>query len=125
MTQVLVFDNDASLRDLIELAVSTTGANVVVAATAQEAEAFLLQGNVVCLLLDLHLGGGRTGADCARDWAARDLLPAFWVVTGTPDDPMAAGLDALPGFQRIIGKPFDVLGMASEVFRVYNRFVKR
>ena len=121
MSKVLVFDNDASLRDLIELAISPTGADVVVAATAEEAEVHLVSGEVACLLLDLHLGGGRTGADCARDWAERGLLPAFWIVTGTPEDPMALGLDSLPGFQRIIGKPFDVLAMATEVFRVYNQ----
>ncbi|HEX9794699.1 MAG TPA: response regulator [Planctomycetota bacterium] len=109
---VLVLDNDRALRDLLVLAVGRAGVPVCAAADAEEAERVLRAGGIGLLLLDLHLGGGRSGHQLARAWEQAGLLPQFLVVTGTPEDPALAELDRMPGFRGVIAKPFSVLELA-------------
>lgn len=87
-SRILVVDDDAGLRVLFESMLEAEGYTVVLAASAQEAEAVLARRTVDLMLLDLHLPDGN-GPQLV---AAMQSLPAavpLIVVTGQGDEKVA------------------------------------
>jgi len=113
--QVLILDNDHAMRDLLEVAVSRNVCVGRAVASSGEAEEILREGEVDFMLLDLNLGGGDSGEALAIDWAQREIMPPFFLVTGTPEDARLAALANLPLARGIIPKPFQVLELSGRI----------
>ncbi len=112
---VLVLDNDPSLQDFFRFALERLGLRVVAVGSREEAEPELRAGRVALLLLDLNLGGGSSGVGLVRLWRGAGLLPEFLVITGTPGDPRLEELQGVPGFQGVVGKPFEILELGERI----------
>ena len=113
--QILILDNDKAMRQLLALSVRREGCRAHTSANSDQAEAQLRQGGIDFLLLDLNLGGGGSGEKLAERWAQDNLLPPFYVVTGTPDDHRLATLEGLSQFRGVIAKPFPVLELCGKI----------
>ncbi len=113
--RVLVLDNDASLGELLALALERGGVEPRVVSRATEAEEVLQDGAVDFLVLDLNLGGGDSGERLALRWHEAGLLVPFLMLTGTPLDERLSLLEGLPGFRGVLAKPFSVLELARHV----------
>lgn len=112
---VLVLDNDAALRELLKMALGSEGLEVLAAADGEEATALLAERPVDLLLLDLNLAAGDCGLARARAWAEAGRLPAFFAVTGTPDDPRLTAMEEIDRFLGVIAKPFSILALIEQV----------
>ncbi|MFQ5748660.1 MAG: response regulator [Planctomycetota bacterium] len=118
---VLVLDNDPSLQDFFRFALERLELRVVAVGSREEAEPELRAGRVALLLLDLNLGGGASGVTLVRTWRAAGLLPAFLVITGTPDDSRLEELQGVPGFQGVVAKPFEILELGQRIRKLACR----
>lgn len=108
-----MLDNDFRMRDLLAFALRGRGLEVVLTDRLESAEAEL--GSCDGLLLDFHLGEGRSGAELARKWAGEGRLPPFWLVTGDPEQADVQGLRELEQLRGVVGKPFSVVELAEGV----------
>lgn len=115
MSTVLVIDNDASMRHMLELALRSQRLEVLATACPEEAGAAVAAGTVDAMLLDYHLGAGVSGTILLERWGATSAIPPFWLVTGMPDDAGVVAAKAHPQCQGVVSKPFAVMRLVSEV----------
>lgn len=113
--RILVVDNDASMRQLLELAFRQEGHEVFATGCPEKARLALAEGGVAAMLLDYHLGAGVSGTILLERWRQERELPPFWLVTGMPDDPEVLAAKELEGCQGVVGKPFPVLQLVADV----------
>ena len=64
--RILVVDDEAPIRDVLEKALTRAGYDVRSAASAEEALGILQHESIMVMLLDLHLGGMDGVALCER-----------------------------------------------------------
>lgn len=86
--RILVVDDDAGLRSLLESALETEGYGVELAASAREARAVLERSKVDLMLLDLHLPDGNGPELVAALQSLPGSVPLI-VVTGRGDEKVA------------------------------------
>jgi CheY-like chemotaxis protein len=116
--RVLIVDDDAVVRMLLEDICVEHGWNVIVAATSDDAVLAAGLQHTDLVLLDLNLGdGGRDPLDTLR--AIRMTCPAtpIVVVTGQSPEPLAEPV-VRAGGQGIVGKPCSV----AEVVALLRRY---
>ncbi|MHC4824417.1 MAG: response regulator [Planctomycetota bacterium] len=115
MNKILVVDNDAGMRNLLAMAFRQQGIETFLTDDVAEAEAFLDREECGAILMDFHLGAGASGARILADWEQTRSLPPFWLVTGTPEEADASGLEQLHSYQATIAKPFSILDLVAAV----------
>ncbi len=103
------------MRNLLAMAFRQQGQETVLAASVEEAQGFVQSGDCAALLMDYHLGAGADGSRVVEDWSRQGPLPPFWLVTGTPEQVPVPTLEALSGFQGVVGKPFSILDLVQKV----------
>ncbi|GIX47238.1 MAG: hypothetical protein KatS3mg131_1449 [Candidatus Tectimicrobiota bacterium] len=116
---VLVVDDDAAVRALLQEALCLYGYRVVTAATAFEAEAIrrhLGPAGLRLVILDLDLSPdpeALAGYALYRRWAARHPALSFLLVSGNPES------QALPAVRRgqvpFLAKPFTLSELLSAI----------
>jgi len=87
MVRALLVEDDARDRQLLTAALEFRGAQVICAATDQDAYDLMATEDVDLLIADIDLGEGTTGYDVARAFRRRSpTLPVFYV-TQIESDP--------------------------------------
>lgn len=115
---ILVVEDDADSRELLEMFLESQGARVRLAASADEARASLEEAPVDVILTDASLPGEDGFAFVAglrSDPATRDI-PAIAITGHADEQSRRRALDA--GFQKFITKPFDVFALAAAIASV-------
>jgi CheY-like chemotaxis protein len=103
--RLLVVEDDASIREMIELVLDSEGYEVVTATDGAEALALLGQKRPDLILLDMKMPG-MDGWEFARYYAVLpDPKPPIVVVTAAPD---AARRAAEIGADGHLAKPFGI-----------------
>ena len=115
MKQIYVVDNDPGMCQLMSMAFAQAGHAVIATGTPAIAEKALESGQCAALLMDFHLGAGESGGALVASWADRHGLPPTWIVTGTPDDPYLADMEATPGLKGVVSKPFAIMDLVAKV----------
>ncbi|MDA0666696.1 MAG: response regulator [Planctomycetota bacterium] len=115
MKKILIVDNDPGMCNLMAMAFRHQQMETFTTDTVSEASSFLQSGECAGLLMDYHLGAGASGAVVLAKWSQEGPMPPFWLVTGTPDEADVTLLEALPGFQGTIAKPFSILDLVGKV----------
>ena len=106
--RILVVDDDADARELLETALAQAGAQVSVAASMREALGRLDASNFDVLLSDIAMPGG-TGYDLVRAVRASPrtaALPAVALTAYSRNEDRNRALSA--GFNFHLGKPFEL-----------------
>lgn len=118
--RVLVVDDDASIRGLLEVTFMTEGLDVVTARNGQEAVEFALTESFDCIFLDVMM-------PVMDGWAAAERLkaedrtkdvPIVFLTARTQDSDLARGR-AL-GAAAYVTKPFDVADIADLVHELVD-----
>jgi CheY-like chemotaxis protein len=111
---VLIADDDAALRALARVTLSTQGWNVIEAATPTECLALARLHRPEVLLLDVTFEGhGRDGYSVCRELKAAPDTQTIRVVLFTAnDDPEGRAFASAVGASAFIVKPFDALDLA-------------
>ena len=114
--RVLIVDDDAGIRDVLNRLFTDDGFNAICCGTTQKALAVLAGEPVQLVVTDLRLAGG-TGIELIHHVRARYVeLPGIIVLTAVRPVHAAAELEQLERMgARVIAKPFDVddlLGVA-------------
>lgn len=115
--RVLVADDDASVRTLIDLALRRQGHDVLLAADADAALAIVSdERQAIDLLVTDYTMPGRSGLQLATD--VRSLRPAIAIIlmSGWRLDQPPTGVPG-PAIE-VLEKPFDLSGLARAVARV-------
>jgi len=107
---VLVVDDDASLRLLYRVNLELDGHTVHEAATLAEARELLEQQAPDVLLLDVHLGAD-DGLDLLDEIESLDLPTRVVLLSGTDE----IGHDLAGRVACVLGKPFDLERLAAAV----------
>ena len=118
MNAVLVIDNDPAIRELLTMAFEGEKVRVLAASSFVQADSILREEAVGVLLVDLHLGGGVSGATLVDSWAKEGMLCPFFVVTGTPHAPVLKSLEVFSEFQGIVPKPFKLFDLIEKVKQI-------
>jgi CheY-like chemotaxis protein len=106
-SRVLIVDDDATVRDVIALAVASGGRDPVRVATVPDALAELEREPVDLVVTDLNLPGSG-GLELLAELSARRNAPPAVVVTATGDDG-AKRAARLLGARAVVDKPFALL----------------
>ncbi len=96
------------MRELIGLVLKRAGFMALPAGNLEAAEEWLESAQVDAMHLDLHLGGGNSGASVVERWRDKGCLVPFLVVTGTPDHPCLADLEGEALCGGAVAKPFSI-----------------
>lgn len=115
---ILVVEDDADSRELVEMFLESQGARICLAGSAEEARAALKESAVDVILTDASLPGEDGFALLAglrADPATRDI-PAI-VITGHAEERFRERAVAA-GFQKFITKPFDVFALPAAIASV-------
>lgn len=107
---VLVVDDDASLRLLCRVNLELDGHTVHEAATLAEARELLEQQSPDVLLLDIHVGV-EDGLELLDETESLDLPTRVVLLSGTGD----IGPDLAERVDCVLGKPFDLDRLAAAV----------
>jgi CheY-like chemotaxis protein len=103
-TRVLVVEDDASIREMIALALESTGHDTVTASNGEDALAILERQGADVIVLDLRMPL-MDGPEFARRYHERDGRAPIIVLTATGSTAVAR---AVSGAVRVVEKPFDV-----------------
>lgn len=115
---ILVVEDDADSRELLEVFLESQGARVRLAASADEARASLTGSPVDVILTDASLSGEDGFALVAglrADPTTRDI-PAIAITGHAEEHSRQRAVDA--GFQKFITKPFDVFALPAAIASV-------
>lgn len=105
MSRVLVVEDDASIREIIGLALASAGHEPILASDGAAALALLGREEVDLVLLDVRMPG-MDGAEFARRYRAETTEPAPIVVLTAARDVTLARAEL--GASRYLEKPFDL-----------------
>jgi two-component system phosphate regulon response regulator OmpR len=101
---LLVVDDDARLRALLQRYLSQSGLRVSVAADAGEARALMKSIAFDLLILDVMMPG-ESGLDFAQDLRARSAVPILMLTAQSDPEQRIAGLER--GADDYLAKPFE------------------
>src|SRR3712207_91610 len=118
--KILVVDDEAELRTLLERSFEREGHDVVAVADGEQAlERAALDGFDV-VLLDVALGPGPSGYDVARELRARrNVVPIIMLTALDSEADAVQGLEA--GADDYVTKPFGLAELRSRVRAVLRR----
>lgn len=104
--RILVVEDDASVRDLLELALQREGWTVCAAADARSAEAALTEGRFEpdVAVLDIHLGDGPDGLAVARLIRQQGDIPFVFLTDRHGVEDRLRGFES--GADDYLAKPF-------------------
>lgn len=117
---ILVVEDEALIRDMVQSALEDAGFGVLTAANGDAAMALLDSdegGPIRAVVTDVNLGGGPSGWDVAR--RARQLrpeMPLLYVTGGNADEWAANGVPE----SLLINKPFAPAQIVTAVSQVVN-----
>ncbi|MEZ4409855.1 MAG: ATP-binding protein [Polyangiales bacterium] len=83
--RVLVLDDEAAIRELLEVALSLRGARVITAEGPEAARKHVARGEVDVVLADEGLGEGKSGAAFLREVGAKSPRVGRVLMTGAAD----------------------------------------
>jgi CheY-like chemotaxis protein len=114
--RVLLVEDEALVRDLIEAALEETGHEVMSAADGAQAMAILAAAaaSVGALVTDINLGAGVRGWDVAL--RARELRPGLPVIYVTGDSAHEWPSRGVPGSELVL-KPFALTAIGDALAR--------
>ena len=122
--RILVVEDEQQLARMAGLVLTQRGHHVVVAATAEEALAYLEEQPFELVISDLGLGPGRNGWDLAEAVRRRWSRTRFVLVTG-----WGAAIDMAEararGVDRVIAKPYRISDLRQVADHVAGALVKR
>jgi CheY-like chemotaxis protein len=116
-TRVLVVEDDASIREMIALALESAGHEAVTASNGEDALELVEHEEADVIVLDLRMPL-MDGSEFARRYDQRDGRAPIIVLTATGS---SAAARAVIGAVRVVEKPFDVdqlLGAVKEAERI-------
>ena len=121
MHQILVIEDDASIREVLRALLGSVGFRVVEAATAQRADIEARAHKPDLLLVDLGLpdGDGIGVIRAVRDWSP---VPIIVLSARTMEDQKIAALDA--GADDYVTKPFSAAELLARVRAALRRNVR-
>jgi two-component system phosphate regulon response regulator OmpR len=115
---LLVVDDDARLRSLLQRYLAANGFRVTAAADAAEARALIKSIEFDCLVLDVMMPG-ESGLDLAADLRAQSQVPILMLTArGEPTDRIA-GLER--GADDYLAKPFEPRELALRLSSLIRR----
>jgi CheY-like chemotaxis protein len=114
--RILVMDDERSIRQMVEDALTHFGYNVTAVQDGQAAidvfSAALTNGDTFdAILLDLTVPGGMGGKDTIQHLRRLDPHVKAIVTSGYSDDPIMSNFQAY-GFQDILVKPYKITDLA-------------
>jgi CheY-like chemotaxis protein len=116
---ILVVEDQDSIRCMIEALVSARGHRVVAVASGSKALEVAIQGPPDIVLLDLHLPGQYDGfAVCERLRANPSTQPVPVVIISAKDDAATRAKAAEIGATAYYGKPFSPMALLKEIERL-------
>lgn len=116
--RILVVEDDVDIRDLIRLYLEREGFAVDAAASAEQGDSLLRQGEYQLLLTDIMLPQ-MSGMELARRVRSHSKLPIIFLTSKNEPQDIIAGLET--GGDDYITKPFDPDVMAARVKAVLRR----
>ena len=117
--QILVVEDQDSIRSLIEALVSARGHKVVAVANGAKALDIALQSPPDIVLLDLHLPGQYDGfAVCEKLRAAAATKNTPILIISAKDDATARARATEVGATAFYGKPFSPTALLKEIERL-------
>ena len=118
--KILVVDDEAELRTLLERSFAREGHEVVSVADGEEALARAHENGFDIVLLDVALGRGPSGYDVARALRARrNVVPIIMLTALDSEADAVQGLEA--GADDYVTKPFGLAELRSRVRAVLRR----
>jgi DNA-binding response OmpR family regulator len=122
--QILVVEDQDSIRRLIEALVSARGHKVVAVSSGAKAVEVAIKAPPDVVLLDLHLPGQYDGfAVCAKLRANPETKTVPVVIISARDDAPTRARATELGATAYYGKPFSPMALLKEIER-YNRAAK-
>ena len=118
---ILIVDDEASIRDMVSMALEAEGFNVSDASNAHQASTILEQGTVDLVLLDWMMPGV-SGIDMANRLRQQDKYAGLGIIMLTARDSeedLIRGLDV--GADDYVTKPFSTNELASRIRAVMRR----
>jgi len=119
---VLIVDDEAPIREMVQFALSVDGFGCVAAATIAEARARIAETSPDLILLDWMLPGGESGLEFARSMrtdARNGYLPIIMLTARADNADKVAALDA--GADDYISKPFSPSELKARIRAVLRR----
>ena len=114
---ILIVDDDADLRDFLQLMLTSMGFEVTSAANGQEALDLMERQNPDLILLDMKMPV-MNGWEFCRALESRDARPPIVVLTAAPDPAARAAEAHADGW---LGKPFEYADLEATVLRFAGR----
>ena len=122
--RILVVEDEQQLARMAGLVLSQRGHQVLVAASAEEAIAYLEEKSFELVISDLGLGPGKNGWDLAQAVRERWTGTRFVLVTG-----WGAAIDTAEararGVDRVIAKPYRISDLRQVADHVAGTLAKR
>jgi DNA-binding response OmpR family regulator len=117
--QILVVEDQDSIRRMIEALVSARGHKVVAVASGAKAVEMAIQTTPEVVLLDLHLPGQYDGFDVCRKLRATPSTQNVPVIIISAKDDAATRAEATSiGATAYYGKPFSPMALLKEIEKV-------
>ena len=117
--QILVVEDQDSIRRMIEALVSARGHKVVAVASGAKAVEMAIQTTPEVVLLDLHLPGQYDGFDVCRKLRSTPSTQNVPVIIISAKDDAATRAEAVSiGATAYYGKPFSPMALLKEIEKV-------
>ena len=119
---ILILDDEAPIREMVDFALSVDGFGCVGAGTIAEARTLIAEISPDVLLLDWMLPGGQSGLDFAKALRAgsqRSQIPIIMLTARADNVDKVAALDA--GADDFISKPFSPSELKARIRAVLRR----
>ena len=119
---ILIVDDEAPIREMVDFALSVDGFGCVGAGTIAEARTLIAEISPDLLLLDWMLPGGQSGLDFAKALRAgsqRSQIPIIMLTARADNVDKVAALDA--GADDFISKPFSPSELKARIRAVLRR----
>jgi DNA-binding response OmpR family regulator len=117
-THILVVDDDAGLRELLQEYLSAQGLQVVAVADGKQLDAYLARNTVDLLILDLMLPG-EDGLSIARRLRANSDIPIIMLSARGEDVDRIVGLEV--GADDYLAKPFNPRELLARIRALLRR----
>ena len=119
VARILVIDDDASVRGLLESVLQTDGHEVKVAASAMEGFAMLREARIEMVITDLNMpdtNGLEVVSVVQQDFPATKVI----IVSGDTNEYIPLQIEPLRDSIALVPKPFDVSALLGTVHRVLS-----
>ncbi|MGB5764058.1 MAG: response regulator [Sedimenticolaceae bacterium] len=121
---ILIVDDEAPIREMVDFTLSADGYGCVGAATIGEARARIMESSPDLILLDWMLPGGESGLEFAKTLRAdsrRSRIPIIMLSARAGNADKVTALDA--GADDYISKPFSPSELKARIRAVLRRYV--